>query len=251
MFFLYSVFPILSQSEGEVADVVLQMDGMYIRMNSEASEGMESVEADVSRLRLMIDSSRTIEIGSGVFTPSFQMGVRHDGGDAERGVGLEAGGKLSYQSGGLTLEGSVRKLLAHEESDYEEWGASVAIRLDPGESGRGLSLSVFPTWGDPSSGVDRLWSAQGAHQLGSGDFEAENRLEAEIGYGLFNPFKKLFGILTPYFGLSLGDNDRVTRTGTRWTISPDATMGLELSRTKGESKEDNDKAIMLQGGFQW
>ena len=179
--------------------------------------------------------------------------MRHDGGDAEEGMGLEAGGGVRYEADGLTFEGSLRKLVAHEESGHEEWGASVALRVDPGQSGRGLSLSVLPTWGKPSSsGVNsRLWSAEGLHQLGSDDFEAQSRLEAEIGYGVFNPFKKLLGVLAPYFSLSLGDSNRVTRTGTRWEISPNANLGLELSRTKGKSKEGDDKAIMLQGGFQW
>ena len=243
--------PLMSQSEGGAADVLVKIDGMYVRTSSEVAEGMEAAETYVSRLRLMIDSSRTFEIGRGVLTPSFQMGVRHDAGDAEEGVGLEAGGKFVYRRGSLTIEGSVRKLLAHEDDNYEEWGASAALRLDPGESGRGLSLSVSPTWGDPSSGVDNLWNVQGAHQLGRGDFVLENRLEAEIGYGIWSPFKKLFGIFTPYYGLSRGDSNRGHRLGTRWEISPKANMGLELSRTKGETEEDDDKAIMIQGNFRW
>ena len=243
--------PILSQSAGDGMDMTLQADGMWVRMDSEKTKGMVSSESEVTRLRLALDSSKKFNVGEGVLTPSFQMGMRHDGGDAEEGVGLEAGGAVRYVAGALTLEGSLRKLLAHEESGYEEWGASAALRLDPGESGRGLNLSIYPTWGEPSNGVDKLWSYQGAHQLGRGDFEAENRLEAEIGYGIFNPFKKLLGVLTPYFGLSIGDTNRVTRTGTRWVISPNANLGLELSRIKGESKEGDDKVIMLQGGFQW
>ena len=110
----------------------------------------------------MLDSSKKFNVGEGVLTPSFQMGMRHDGGDAEKGMGLEAGGAVRYAAGGLTFEGSLRKLLAHEESGHEEWGASVALRVDPGQSGRGLSLSVLPTWGEPSSGVNNLWSAEGA-----------------------------------------------------------------------------------------
>ena len=244
--------PLFSQREGDGMDMTLQADGMWVQMDSEKATEMVSSESDVTRLRLTLDSSKNFDMGKGTLTPSFQMGVRHDGGDAEEGMGLEAGGAVRYAAGDLTFEGSLRKLLAHEESGHEEWGASVAFRVDPGQSGRGLSLSVLPTWGEPSSGVNNLWSAEGAHQIGRGDFEAENRLEAEIGYGIFNPFKKLFGILTPYFGVSLGDSNRVIRTGTRWEISDNANLGLELSRTKGgESKEGDDKAIMLQGGFQW
>ena len=244
--------PLLSRDEGGVADIVVVADGLYVRMKSDASEGMEPARADVTRLRLMIDSSRSFEIGDGgTLTPSIRMGVRHDGGDAENGVGVEAGGTLSYQRGGLTIEGSVRTLLAHQESGYEEWGASARLRLDPGETGRGLSLSVSPTWGEPASGTERLWSAQGPHQLGSGNFEAATRLEAEIGYGLGSPVATLPGNVTPYLGLSLGDDRRAWRTGTRWQIAPNAELGLELSRTRGGSNEDEVQAITIQGSVQW
>ncbi len=76
------------------------------------------------------------------------------------------------------------------------------VRLDPGASGRGLLLTLAPVWGTPSSGVDRLWSARDAAGLApGGEFEAERRLEAELGYGFGAP--RGLGVVTPYAGLSL------------------------------------------------
>ena len=244
--------PILSQREGDGMNMTVQTDGLYVKTDSEKTRGMKAAETEVTRLRLTLDSAKTFEMeNDATFTPSFQMGLRHDGGDAEEGVGLESGVGLSYQAGPLTLEGTVRKLLAHEDEDHEEWGASVALRLEPEKGGRGLSFHVLPTWGDANN-VDRLWNVEGVHQLGrDNSSEEENRLEAEIGYGIFKPFASLKGLFTPYFGLSMGDNLDVYRTGTRLSLSPNAKLSLELSRTKGESKEDEDKAIMLQGGFSW
>ena len=247
--------PILSQSEGNRMDMTLQTDGMYVRTDSDSTEGMKGAETEVTRLRLMIDSSRSFKTGQGgAFTPSFQMGVRHDGGDAEEGVGFETGAGVLYQKGPLTLEGTVRKLLAHEDEGYEEWGASFALSLEPEKGGRGLSLHVLPTWGDYNSSIDRLWRAEGVHQLGRDGYQegkAENRLDAEIGYGIFKPFATLRGLFTPYFGLSMGDGLDVYRTGTRLSLSPNAKLSLELSQQKGKSKEDENKAIMLRGGFSW
>ena len=40
----------------------------------------------------------------------------------------------------------MRTLVAHEDSDYEEWGASGAIRVSPNASGRGLTLSIAPAY---------------------------------------------------------------------------------------------------------
>ena len=37
---------------------------------------------------------------------------------------------------GLTIEGAVRGLLAHEDSDYKEWGASGSLCFAPGPEGK-------------------------------------------------------------------------------------------------------------------
>ena len=133
-------------------------------------------------------------------------GLRHDGGDAETGTGVEVGGRISYTDAGsgLTVEANARTLVAHEDSGYREWGAGGSVRLDPGASGRGLSLTLAPVWGTPSSGVERLWSARDAAGLApGGDFEATRRLNVEIGYGLGAP--RGLGLVTPYARLSLAD----------------------------------------------
>jgi len=241
---------LLSQREGDGMDVTLQMDGMWVRMNSDRTLGMVAAESDVTRCRLMLDSAKTFEMENGMLTPSIQVGVRHDGGDAEEGMGLESGMGLSYQRGSFALEGAVGKLLAHEDESHEEWGASLALRLDPGKGGRGLSLSVMPTWGNQSNNVDRLWNAQGVHQLGD-NYQEGNSVEAEVGYGIFEPFGTLRGLLTPYFGLSIRDNSDIYRTGTRLSLSPNAKLSLELSKKKGEAKEDEEKNINLRVGFSW
>ena len=102
-------------------------------------------------------------------TPTVELGLRHDWGDAETGFGLELGGRVQYADPtlGLTMEAAVRGLLAHEDRDYDEWGASGSLRLAPGPDGHGLSLTLAPTWGAASSGVDGLWSRQTTAGLGT------------------------------------------------------------------------------------
>ena len=63
------------------------------------------------------------------------------------------------------MEGRVRGLLTHSDGTYEEWGASGSIRLDPGVSGRELSLTVAPVWGAASGGVEQLWTSGSAPGL--------------------------------------------------------------------------------------
>ena len=161
-----------------------------------------------------------------------ELGLRHDAGDAETGTGVEAGVGLLYSNPaqGLTVEGRVRGLLTHADSGYEEWGASGSLRLDPGVSGRGVSLSIAPVWGAASSGVEQLWSTGTAAGLAvDDDYGGEARLQAELGYGLRSPIGH--GVLTPYAGLSLGEADgRMYRVGVRWHVGPRAWLALDGNR---------------------
>ena len=86
-----------------------------------------------------------------------RAGLRHDGGDAETGTGVELGGRLSYTRLGVTVEGAARAPVAHEASGYKEWGASGAVRIDPGASGRWLSFTLKPASDNAVSAAERLW----------------------------------------------------------------------------------------------
>ena len=196
---------LMEADEAGGMDLALSADAFYAETEAEPISNEGSTTADASRVRLALEGSRAFEIGEGtVLTPGLEVGLRHDGGDAETGRGVEIGGCASYADAGsgLGMEARVRGLIAHEASDYREWGASGSIRLDPGERGRGLSFSLAPTWGAASSGVDRLWSARDARGLApDSEFEAKQRFEGELGYGL-----SLFGggiTGTPNLGFGL------------------------------------------------
>ena len=246
--------PLLSESDGDVMNMVLQTDAMWVRTSSKETKEIVATESDVTRLRVTVDTSKEFNIGrGGTLIPSVQLGVRRDGGDAEEGLGLEAGGGLLYESGRVRIEGNVRRLLVHEVKKYEEWGASAAIRISPDKSGRGLSINVVPAWGASSSEVDRLWSSKNIHTLGGNESftDSERRLDAEVAYGLWSPFPFLQkGLLVPFLSLSMSEDSKTYRMGTRWNIAPKATMSLGLDHTKNQTTEE-DVIIMLRGRFQW
>ena len=217
----------------------VKSDAMWVRTESDSAEGLESAEGDVTRLRLILEGERVFEAGDGAtFTPTGQVGLRHDGGDAETGTGVEVGAGIRYSAGALSIEGAVRALVAHEESGYEEWGASGAMRVNPGPSGRGLSLSLAPSWGNVAGGAEALWSARHATAFSVDEpLEAEGRLDAELGYGV--GLRRAPGVLTPYAGLSLGDGGaRTYRAGTRWQLAPEATLSLEGTRAEGTTGDE-------------
>ena len=196
---------LLEADEDGGIDLALRGDAFLVQMESEAAANTVETKADASRLRLVLEAGRSFALGEGaVLAPALELGLRHDGGDAETGTGVKVGGRIRYTDtgSGLAVEANARTLVAHEDSGYREWGAGGSVRLDPGASGRGLSLTIAPVWGTPSSGVDRLWSARDAAGLAPDeDFEAERRLEGEIGYG-FGAFGGR-GVVTPYGGLGL------------------------------------------------
>ena len=94
--------------------------------------------------------SRRVVLRTGTLTPSTDVGLRHDAGDAETGTGVEVGGGMRYEGDRWSMDGSARTLLVHEAGGYEEWGAS----------GRGLSLTVAPAWGAAGSNVEVLWGSR-------------------------------------------------------------------------------------------
>ena len=119
-----------------------------------------------------------------MLTSALEPGVRHDGGDAETGSGVEFG----------------RTLVAHGDATYREWRASASVRLDPGAAARGLSLSLSPEWGAAGmGGAEPLWTVRDAGELAHGcGFDAGMRLRADVGYGL-DAFRGR-GTVTPFVG---------------------------------------------------
>ena len=214
--------------------------------------GLPGARADARRLRLVLDASRVVETAGGAtLTPRFEAGVRRDGGDTGSGAGLEVGAGLRYARSAVTVEGRVRALALHEASGYEEWGASGSVRVDPSASGRGLSLTLAPAWGDAASAVERLWSLRDPGGLAANDdFEPGARLDAELGYGLKGP--RGVGVATPWAGLGLArEGERAWRAGARWALAPRFTLGLEATRREPSTNDPPEHRLMLRGALHW
>ncbi|MDE0667887.1 MAG: hypothetical protein OXI48_02510, partial [bacterium] len=213
--------------EGAGYDLAVKSDVLWAGADSDAVAGLAASSARVSRVRLMVEGARTLTLSSGaVLAPTLELGVRHDGGDAETGAGVEVGAGLRYSAGLLSADARVRTLLAHEADGYEEWGAGGSIRLSPSGSGLGPSLAVAPSWGAPGSGVERLWSQPDASALVQGGAASPARVDAELGYGVAALGGK--GVLTPYARLALAESeDRRWRLGARLSLAESLDLGVE------------------------
>ena len=252
---------VLKPAESRGFGMAVKSDAYWARMNSDAVRGrrgdanpgtLSAAQADSVRVRLVLELSHSVYAGGGWLTPSLEFGARYDAGAAaETGIGAEAGAALRYAADGISIAGSVRTLLAHEQSNYREWGADGALRIGPGASGRGLSATLSPSWGAPASGVERLWSLAAARGLGADDeFEATARLAAEVGYGL--GLGTAPGVLTPYAGVTLVEGgERSWRGGARWAIAPGTALGLEAARTEAADGAVPAHAVTIDFAAQW
>ena len=240
---------LLSAPDNAGFQLATRTDAMFTRTTSGAVAGLAETEADAHRLRLVLEGSRPVLWPEGQsVTPTVELGVRHDWGDAETGFGLELGGRVQYADPtlGLTIEAAVRGLLTHEDSDYKEWGASGTIRLAPDPNGQGLSLTLAPTWGAASSGIESLWSRQTTAGLAQTTGpRPTTSLNAEMGYGVAAPFGT--GLLTPYAGALLSDGPAHSyRLGTRWTSASGLTLNVEGTRQAQAGQQPPTQGLQFQ-----
>ena len=205
----------------------------------------------VSRQRLMLEGTHVQALASGAtLSPSIEVGVRNDGGDGETGTSVEAGGGVRYAdpATGLTVEARARTLLA-PGGDYEEWGASGLVRVDPGAAGVGLALSVRPAWGRTAGSVQQLWGTGVAGRTPATG-QAGGRLHADFAYGLSAP--RGLGIVTPYAGIGFADTGaRSWRMGAQWQVAPAARVSLEGTRREAAIDEGSERRLLLRGALRW
>ena len=251
---------LVSAEKPEDFDLALKTDALWVRTESDAARSstggnLAAARGTASRLRVALEGSQSLAMGAGAtLTPTLELGLRQDGGDAETGAGAEAGLGLQYAdpAQGLTIEGRVRGLLTHADSGYEEWGASAALRLDPGLSGRGVSVSIAPVWGAASGDVDQLWATRPAAGLFPVDeSDTQARLQAEIGYGMRPPLGH--GALTPYAGLSMASEGagRTYHLGARWLGTSALHVALEASHGEDAGSGEPLNAASLRASVRW
>ena len=136
-----------------------------------ADGGLPAVSAHAWRARVLLEGGLEWHAPDTRLAGRVEFGGRLDGGDAEQGLGAEAGAEVSYTHTGIGLGigGRGRLLIVHEDQAIRDWGASATLRWEPAGAGTGPALSVVPAWGRVASGPGVLWQDQPlAQELMSG-----------------------------------------------------------------------------------
>ena len=230
----------------------VEADAFWVRTSSEKAPGLAAADADVTRLRLGLDGGYVFALpgsgsgtgdGGGTLEPTFELGLRHDGGDAETGWGVDVGGGLRWHDPalGLSAEVAARGLLAHEAAGLKDRGVSGSLAWDPDPaSDRGPSLSLTQTMGaQAAGGADALLGRQTLADLAANDNGlGSRRLELKLGYGLPAFGDRFTG--TPELGFALSDTAREYRLGWRLGLVPGGPSSFELGIEVTRNEPAND-----------
>ena len=237
-------------------DLAAKTDAFLTTLRSEAKTNLPGARGHAERVRLLLEGQTAVALSPvSQLRPRVEVGGRWDSGTAEKGLGLELGGGLAYTQTewGLSVDMQGRYLLVHEDGAFEDWGASVNVRLDPGVGGEGAYLTVAPVWGQPGSGVEQLWGQAAAVPGGTPPAQAAGwrpaNVEVDVGYGLALADGR--GLLTPYGGLVLGDPGTARyRLGSRWAMSALLDLNIEGERAEQPGQAEAH-SVSVRLGWQW
>ncbi|MCY4440247.1 MAG: hypothetical protein OXE53_08565 [Deltaproteobacteria bacterium] len=251
---------LLTVPAGGGVELAATADGMAVRTSTDsarASSGnLVAADADVTRLRLGLEGTwHAPAAGAGGLVPRFEIGMRHDGGDAETGFGTDVGGGLAWEepSWGLSAEIRGRALLSHADGDFRERGFAGSLAWDPAPGSEiGPSASLRQTIGAAASGgadalLGRTHMAGLAINDDGPDEPDRRRLEARLGYGIAMFGDRFVG--TPEIGFGLSRTSRDYRLGWRLGLANHHRVSLLLSleAVRREAANDDREATHAVG----
>ena len=215
-------------------ELAFKADALWVGTSTDGVDGaagrLAATEAAVTRFRTGLEGSRDYTLGGRLsLRPSVEVGLRHDGGDAETGAGMDVGAGLvvSDKSTGLAVDVRVRTLLVHQAEGFSERGVALSLSYNPTPSSPlGFTAKVAPSWGgEARSGAEALWGRETMAGMAHGSFASGNRLDGEVGYGV--PMgSRLVG--TPRVGFSTSEYGRDYRVGYGLGVLDRESLNFEL-----------------------
>ena len=246
---------LFGDSSGGGPALALISDALWAHTTSSRTLGMMGADASVSRLRLGVEGSWSFALGAGSVTPKLEAGLRHDGGDAETGFGVEVGGGLAWNAPelGLTLDIEARTLLAHETEGRSDRGLSASLSWSPApEGGFGPKFSLRQEIGGQSSGgLDALFRSDPIADYASSQ-GASARWTAETSWGMPMFRERYRG--EPVLGYGVTGHGKDYSLGWRFEPldedAPDLRLNLKLNRRESPMSPP-DHGIGIELNLAW
>ena len=242
-------------------ELAFKADALWVGTSIGGVDGpagrLNAAEAAVTRFRTGLEGSRAYTPGGRVsLTPSVEVGLRHDGGDAETGAGMDVGVGLvvSDASTGLAVDVRVRTLVVHQADGFRERGMAVSLSYNPTPSTPlGFAARLAPSWGgEATSGAEALWGRETLAGMAHGGLAQGGRLDGEVGYGL--PVgSRLVG--TPRAGFGTSEYGRDYRIGyglavlDRESLSFD--LGVDAQRRESPMLDRADMGFLGRAALGW
>ena len=251
---------LIAASAGGFA-LAFKADALWVGTAIDGVDGpagrLKATDAAVTRFRTGLEGSRAYTLAGRLsLTPSVEVGLRHDGGDAETGAGMDVGAGLivSDSSTGLAVDVRVRTLLVHQAEGFRERGMALSLSYNPTPSTPlGFTAKVAPSWGGQAqSGADALWGRETMAGMGQGGLAAGNRLDGEVGYGL--PVGSRF-VGTPRVGLSTSEYGRDYRVGYGLGVldrgKVNFELGVDAQRRESPTQGEASNGFMGRATLGW
>lgn len=162
-------------------------DLLLLRTTSAEEDALPSADGSLSRFRLGLEATRPFPLANGSsLSPSMEVGIRRDWGDAETGYGVDLGAGI-------------------REKEFHDSGVAVSFVWEPTPSNRGPSFSMSYSLGATAAdGMAALLNPITIEVLDSSS--GGQQFEAELAYGFPSANDHL--IITPTVGLALSSDRR-------------------------------------------
>ena len=242
-------------------ELAFKADALWVGTSIDGVDGaagrMAATAAAVTRFRTGLEGSRDYTLAGRLsLKPSVEVGLRHDGGDAETGAGMDVGGGLVVADAltGLAVDLRVRMLVMHQAEGFRERGMAVSLSYNPRPSTPlGFVARVAPSWGgQATSGAEALWGQETMGGLAHGTLASGNRLDGEVGYGLAVG-SRFVG--TPTLGVGTSADGRDYRLGYRLGARGGAgtafELGVDAQRRERPLQGDTDHAALARATVRW
>ena len=242
-------------------ELAFKADALWVGTSIDGVEGpdgnLTATAAAVTRFRTGLEAARGYALAGRLsLRPSIEVGLRHDGGDAETGAGMDVGGGLvvSDTSTGLAIDVRVRMLVMHQADGFSERGMALSLSYNPTPSTPlGLTARVAPSWGgQATSGAEAMWGRETMTGMAHGGVADGNRLEGEVSYGL--PVGSRF-VGTPRVGFSTSEYGRDYRIGYGLGVLDRERLNLELGvsahRRESPMRDGTDNGFLGRATLGW